>query len=116
VGRWTQAPFCEVQCADVDTVPKPPWRARKEAYIAAIAHKTAKACLVSLADKVHNARTTLLDHRAIGEDVWERFTDGRAGTLWYYGALRKAFRGRGPERLWAIAKDAIAEREVRSPG
>ena len=29
-----------LDCTDADTVPKPPWRARKEAYIASLAHKT----------------------------------------------------------------------------
>src|SRR3954464_3820219 len=42
-----------------DAEPKPPWRARKEDYIAAIAHKAPDELRVSLADKLHNARAIL---------------------------------------------------------
>ena len=48
-------------CTDADTEPKPPWRARKEAYIASLSHKPADSLLVSLADKTHNARAILDD-------------------------------------------------------
>jgi len=53
--------------SDSDEEPKPPWRARKEAYIAAIAHKAPDELRVSLADKLHNARSILLDYRSEGE-------------------------------------------------
>ena len=98
-------------CSDTDVVPKPPWRARKEAYIAAIAHKSADACLVSLADKVHNAKASLDDHHQIGDRVWERFSGGREGTLWYYRALADAFRPRGHAGLAGI--DAGAGKVAR---
>ena len=39
--------------------PKPPWEQRKRAYIAAMAGKRADEPRVSLADKVHNARSIL---------------------------------------------------------
>ena len=42
-------------CTDAWTEPKPPWRARKEAYLAALPGKPAQSLLVSLADKTHNA-------------------------------------------------------------
>src|SRR5262245_43980526 len=38
-------------CTDAWVEPKPPWRARKEAYIAALPHKSPESLLVSLADK-----------------------------------------------------------------
>ena len=31
------------------------------------------------------------DLRAIGGALWSRFTGGREGTLWYYGALAAGF-------------------------
>lgn len=85
-------------CTDADTVPKPPWRERKERYLAHLPHASARARLVSVADKVHNARSVLGDYRVIGEALWERFQGGREGTLWYYRALVGAFRscGEGP--------------------
>jgi len=99
-------------CTDADTVPKPPWRARKEAYIAQIPHKSADELLVSVADKVHNARAILADYKVIGEPLWGRFTGGREGTLWYYRALADAFRGRAPKALSSALDQAVAEMEL----
>lgn len=79
-------------CTDSDTIPKPPWRARKEAYIAHLHTASPSVRLVSAADKLHNARAILRDFRTLGEALWERFAGGKAGTLWYYRALVEAFR------------------------
>lgn len=100
-------------CSDTDVIPKPPWRERKEAYVAAIAHKSDKALLVSLADKVHNASAILFDHQQIGDEVWNRFTGGRDGTLWSYRALADAFRNRTPIALWQRLDDTVSALEIR---
>jgi (p)ppGpp synthase/HD superfamily hydrolase len=78
-------------CTDAWTEPKPPWRERKEAYVAAIARKPAASLLVSLADKIHNARAILADRAVIGDAVWDRFSEPRREVLWYYRALSDAF-------------------------
>jgi (p)ppGpp synthase/HD superfamily hydrolase len=52
-------------CTDATIVPKPPWRERKEAYVAAVQHKPQDAFIVAMADKLHNARSILEDHRQI---------------------------------------------------
>lgn len=102
-------------CTDAWEHPKPPWRDRKEAYIASIASKYERALLVSYCDKLHNARAILADHRRIQEQLWERFTGGRDGTLWYYRALVDAFRARGlnvgelDEVVGAIEREAADE-------
>src|SRR5947199_8691848 len=49
-------------CTDTEVMPKPPWRGRKEAYIAHIRHASPSVRLVSAADKLHNARTILADY------------------------------------------------------
>jgi (p)ppGpp synthase/HD superfamily hydrolase len=74
-------------CTDADTVPKPPWRGRKEAYIARLSKEPPAVQLVSAADKLHNARSLLSDHYEIGAALWDRFSGGRDGTLWYYRTL-----------------------------
>jgi (p)ppGpp synthase/HD superfamily hydrolase len=78
-------------CTDAWTEPKPPWRARKEAYLAMLADKPKSSLLVSLADKVHNARAIVADREEVGEAIWERFTGGHEGTLWYYRTLASCF-------------------------
>lgn len=78
-------------CTDAVTTPKPPWRARKEAYIAHLRKLDARAALVSSADKLHNARSILADFRREGDAVFERFTASKAKTLWYYSELAGVF-------------------------
>ncbi len=79
-------------CTDSETIPKPPWRERKEAYIAHISSASPSVLLVSSADKLYNARSILQDYRVVGEEIWQRFTGGKIGTLWYYRSLVEAFR------------------------
>jgi hypothetical protein len=45
---------------------------------------------VSLADKLHNARSILADLRA-GHDVFARFNAPREEQAWYYDALATTF-------------------------
>lgn len=82
-------------CTDAEVVPKPPWRERKEAYVAHLASASPSVLLVSSSDKLHNARAVLSDYRRLGEELWSRFTGGREGTLWYYRALVEAYRSAG---------------------
>ncbi|MES0361199.1 MAG: HD domain-containing protein [Anaerolineales bacterium] len=79
--------------------PKPPWRERKEGYITSIHSADLSARRVSLADKVYNARATLMDIKQEGESGWLRFNGGKEGTLWYYHQLIDAFRERGSGKL-----------------
>ena len=80
-------------CTDTYEDPKPEWRPRKEAYVAHVAEAPPSVRLVSAADKLHNARSILADLRAVGNELWDRFTGGREGTLWYYRALVEAYAG-----------------------
>ncbi len=82
-------------CTDTYEDPKPEWRPRKEAYVAHVATAPASARLVSAADKLHNARSILADLRSLGDELWNRFTGGQEGTLWYYRALIEAYAGAG---------------------
>lgn len=90
----------EIVEACTDTPPeftggeKPAWKSRKKRYIEHV--RTGKAPYrVSLADKVHNARSILRDHRVEGDAVWDRFRAEREDTLWYYRELADAYRAAG---------------------
>ena len=87
------------------------WRVRKQKYIDEVATKPAEALLVSMADKLYNARAILEDFREIGDKIWTRFTAGRDGNLWYYRALLTAFRPRAENRLWHELERTVAEIE-----
>jgi (p)ppGpp synthase/HD superfamily hydrolase len=98
-------------CTDTDEMPKPPWRPRKEAYIAHVASASPSVRLVSAADKLHNARTILADYRRGGDAVWDRFSGGKAGTLWYYRTLVEAFRRHGLTPLVEELERVVGELE-----
>jgi (p)ppGpp synthase/HD superfamily hydrolase len=94
-------------CTDADTIPKPPWRERKERYIAHLDSGTPSIFLVSAADKLYNARSIVADYRRVGETVWTRFKGGREGTLWYYRTLADKFNGFAQEQR--LSKDLADE-------
>jgi len=85
------------ECTDTDVVPKPPWKARKEKYIADIKNKARASQLVSTADKLHNARAILFDYQKIGMAVFDRFSVPAHEVVWYYQALCEAFEKSWPD-------------------
>lgn len=102
-----------VGCSDSLETPKPPWRERKNRYVAHLASASASLRLVSGCDKLYNARCILADFRRVGDSLWSRFTGGREGTLWYYRALANVLSSGG----FAGARDledtvATLERET----
>ena len=82
-------------CTDTYETPKPPWRERKEAYLAHLKNSNSATRLVSASDKLHNTRAILAELRRHGLEVFGRFSGKKDGTLWYYRALVTAFREHG---------------------
>ena len=80
-----------VACTDAMTHPKRPWIERKREYVARARTHSPDARLVSLADKLHNTRAILADHRRIGDKVWDRFAANRDEVLWYYRSLADVY-------------------------
>jgi (p)ppGpp synthase/HD superfamily hydrolase len=99
-------------CTDTYQDPKPPWRERKERYLAHLANAPDSVRLVSSADKLHNARSVLSDYMLVGEDLWTRFNGKKVGTLWYYRAIVDALPDENPiiEELDRV----VTELEARS--
>ncbi|GAC1350280.1 MAG: HD domain-containing protein [Ktedonobacteraceae bacterium] len=98
-------------CTDAEVIPKPPWRARKEAYIAHLRDASATVRLVATADKLHNARTVLADYRVLGDALWTRFNGGKEGTLWYYRAVVTALKQGGTSPLVEELERVVEEIE-----
>ena len=86
-------------CTDTDQSPKPPWRQRKEAYLARLKDASASVRLVSAADKLDNAGSILASYRLLGESLWEKFSGGRAGVLWYYRSVAETLKQAGTNPL-----------------
>jgi hypothetical protein len=85
------------ECSDSesdDPGSKKPWQERKRTYLDHLVDASADAVLVSIADKLHNARAVLNDYRNIGDELWKRFNKeaSKKDQLDYHRALVTAFR------------------------
>lgn len=85
------------------------WYRRKRAYVDAFPNKSPAALRVCLADKLHNARSILLDYRTFGDALWARFGQGQGlATRVYYRELALAFE-REAERMGEYSEPAVGE-------
>jgi (p)ppGpp synthase/HD superfamily hydrolase len=103
-----------------------PWCERKVRYIKHLREEADEEVrIVSLADKVHNARTILLDFIEHGDSVFHRFRGHKDGSMWYYRSLVDAFRyaeqkrpmrefARGHERLLRELDRLVEKLEKRT--
>jgi (p)ppGpp synthase/HD superfamily hydrolase len=107
-----------MECSDVITSSpeseKPPWRERKEKYLAGIGTKSRETLIVSCADKLHNARSILFDYDRIGDQIWDRFSAGKEDTAWYYRGLADEFERAWPENPLLPDFQALVERMQRA--
>src|SRR5262249_61314667 len=81
---------------------KEDWRPRKMRCSEHLKTVDREPRLVSLSDKVHNARSILRDLRKpeIGSAVWSRFGKRpKEDTLWYYRQVANAFQSLLPGQL-----------------
>ena len=84
-------------CSDAKSSPgesKPPWRSRKEAYIKHLRSASNDVLRVSIADKVHNARSIATDQDRLGDELWKRFSSSSKESHWYYTSLRDIYKER----------------------
>ncbi|MGB3651692.1 MAG: HD domain-containing protein [Rivularia sp. (in: cyanobacteria)] len=78
-------------CTESDITPKPPWKERKVNYIENIRNASDSVKLVSLADKLHNARSLSIGYRNKGDELWNYFSGSKEDKLWFYGELLKIY-------------------------
>ena len=88
-------PPCAKECSNLDRDMDPSissWES-KLAYLDSFKKKSSGALLISLADKLYNARAILLDLHKAGDqsEFWHRFNVPKGQTLAYYGCLVEAF-------------------------
>lgn len=113
-------------CSDTDESVKPPWQARKAAFVKRLRTEPYSVRLVVAADKLHNVRDVHRNYRIHGDDIWSHFKGGREGTLWYYRAVMGALTAAvEPEEqqlnslteeigfTLSLLEEAMAERSMR---
>lgn len=110
-------------CTDsfqVDRDKKQEWGLRKASYIKRLREEPDEGegtLLVSVADKLYNARAILEDYRQIGAEVWRRFKRGRDEQLWYFDELIKVYEERCQNwRIVEELKRVVAELKRISAG
>ena len=86
-----------------DSSHKQEWELRKTSYIKRLWNEPESTLLVSVADKLYNARAILDDYRKEGPKVWKRFKRGRDQQLWYFNQLIGVYEQRCPN--WRIVEE-----------
>ncbi|MDT5327690.1 MAG: hypothetical protein QOF25_4842 [Mycobacterium sp.] len=100
------------ECSDTDVVPKPPWKKRKQDYVDHLGYASEATILVSLCDKLDNARAILRDYRVHGSELWKRFSvNDPQEHLWYYRSLLAVYKTRNSTWLVAELERVLGELE-----
>ena len=92
---------------------------RKQKYLDHLEHDASVAALlVSIADKVHNARATVTDVHRYGVEVLDKFNaPARRSVVWYHVELLRIAQARGtPEALVVPLGLAVADLQSQVPG
>ena len=69
-------------CSDTEESPKPPWEQRKADYIESLRKKDTSVLRISLADKLHNLRSLLVDLEGHGPEYLTRFSGSPEQQVW----------------------------------
>lgn len=64
-----------------------PWEERKKQYIEVVATASDEVKAVSVADKIHNAKSFIEAYEEQGNDLWKKFSRGPEKTLWFQREL-----------------------------
>lgn len=98
-------------CTDAEEMPKPPWRERKEAFIASIESAPHSVRLIVTADKLHNVSCSIEDLQREGPEAWKRFR-GREKAMWYYRTVTAALEAAGENPLTPRLRRAVDRLEA----
>ncbi len=85
------------------------WEERKKAYLARLRTEPEDVLVISVADKLYNARAILDDLKEIGPTVWDRFKRGPKEQLWYFHSLLEVFEPRLNSRMVGELKRVVDE-------
>lgn len=97
------------ECTDSYGAPKPPWRMRKEQYVAQLGRSSPGALRVSIADKLDNVRSVLRGYAIQGEELWSQSSKGPDDVRWYYDTLARRFSKLSPGPLADQLSRAVTE-------
>lgn len=87
------------------------WEDRKKQYLARLKTEPKQVMLISLADKLYNAKSILIDYREHGDAIWKRFHRGADKQLWYFRSLLRIFKARLDARMVSEYESVVMELE-----
>jgi len=79
--------------------PKAPWAERKYGYLKRLRDESPQVKLISVADKLYNARSLLADYLVEGPAIWQRFQRTQEDQMRYFRALLAEYERSGSNRL-----------------
>lgn len=79
--------------------PKAPWAERKYGYLERLRDESPQVKLISVADKLYNARSLLADFRVEGPAIWQRFQRSQEDQMRYFQLLLTEYERSGGNRL-----------------
>ncbi|NEN88908.1 MAG: HD domain-containing protein [Okeania sp. SIO3H1] len=101
-------------CTESLTIPKPPWQERKLRYLEKMRCASTSVLRVSMADKLHNARSTLAEFYQEGDTVLQKFKGGKEGSLWFYRSLLEIYQEGASNLLKTELERVVHELERKS--
>lgn len=99
-------------CTESSDVPKPPWKQRKLQYLQQVRSASVSVRRVSLADKLHNARSLVAELRQWGNATWSYFNASPQDILWFYQSLLEIYLATGADAMTEALQQAVLELEV----
>ncbi len=103
-------------CTDTLERPKPAWKSRKLRFVESLHGAPSEVRRVVAADKLHNARSILEDHRSIGDAIFDRFSASKEETLWYYDSVVGALHEAGGTELLPRLEEIVEQLRERASG
>ena len=101
-------------CTEPDKTPGMAWKEHKRLYLQQLRQASPQVRRVALADKLHNARSLLVNFRLEGESIWNQFKGGKENVLWLGNAQLELFRQ--TSNSWMVAELEGAVRELTRAG
>ncbi len=100
-------------CTEWSTPPRPPWKERKLRYLENLQQASTEVLRVSLADKLHNLRSLLLDWQRYGDQIWVEFNSSPAEKLWFYQVLSQVYAKLDGSRMLEEFNQGVAKLQQR---
>lgn len=97
---------------EADPTAKAAWEERKAAYVKRLWSEPGDVQLISIADKLYNARSMVEDYRQVGPELWARFKRSREQQLRYFHDVLAVFQAKLQSRMVAEFERAVTELEA----